>query len=139
MDEAVIHHYRQLLKEDFPHAGVIEGPSIFVEVIGQKMIDCGNTDNYMQLYLQVDGLRISDIRYLCSCEPSANVAVEILCSLVKGKTLDEAAALQEEAFYQFLGSRGDEELRKKVRGGILELMNDSIARYQAPPVQKDPP
>jgi NifU-like protein involved in Fe-S cluster formation len=139
MDEAVIHYYRRLLKEDFPHAGAIEEPSIFVEVIGEKMINCGNTGNYMQLYLQVDGPRISDIKYLCSCEPSANVAVEILCSLVKGKTLAEATVLQEDVFYQILGSHGDEEeLRIKVRG-VLELMNEGIARYQGSPVQKDPP
>ena len=130
MDEAVIQYYRRLLHEDFPHAGEIEPPVIFIEAIGQKMIDCGNMGNYMQLYLQVADSRIADIKYLCACEPVANVAVEVLCTLVKGKTLDEAAGLTEEAFYRFLGSR-DEELRKKVRG-LLELLNEGIARYHAP-------
>jgi NifU-like protein involved in Fe-S cluster formation len=131
VDEAVIKYYRRLLKEDFPHAGALDNPSVFVEAIGQKMINCGNTGNYMQLYLQVANHRIADIKYLCSCEPSANVAVEVLCTLVKGKTLDEAAGLKAEAFNQLLGSQ-EEELQKKV-GGLLELLNEGIARYHNTP------
>jgi NifU-like protein involved in Fe-S cluster formation len=125
MDEAVIKYYRFLLKKEFPNAGELENPSIFVEATGEKMINCGNTGNYMQIHLQVTGCRIEDIKYLCSCEPVANVAVEILCELVKGKTLDEAAGITEEPFFQFLGSR-DEELRKKVRG-LLDLLKEGLA------------
>jgi NifU-like protein involved in Fe-S cluster formation len=130
MDEKVIKYYRRLLKEDFPHAGEIELPTIFVEAIGERMIHCGNTGNFMQIYLQVADGRIADIKYLCACEPVANVAVEVLCTLVKGKTLDEAASLTEEPFYRFLESR-DEELHKKVRG-LLELLNEGIAHHQTP-------
>ena len=131
MDEAVIQYYRRLLKEDFPHAGEIKAASIFVEAIGERMIHCGNTGNYMQLYLRVTDCRIADIKYLCACEPVANVAVEVLCTLVKGKTLDEATGLTEDAFYQFLGCRSDD-LRQKVRG-LLELLNEGIARYHHTP------
>jgi NifU-like protein involved in Fe-S cluster formation len=127
MDEAVIRYYRRLLREDFPHAGEIKLPTIFVEAIGERMIHCGNTGNYMQLYLQVADRRITDIKYLCTCEPVANVAVEVLCTLVKGKTLDEATSLTEAAFYQFLGCQSDD-LRQKVRG-LLELLNEGIVRY----------
>ena len=127
MDEAVIKYYRQLLRDNFPNAGSLDDPSIFSEAIGQKMIDCGNTGNYMQLYLQVEERRISDIKYLCSCEPVANVAVEILCLLLKGKMLEDAALLTEEPFYQYLGSR-ESELRKKILG-LLELLNEGIERY----------
>jgi NifU-like protein involved in Fe-S cluster formation len=126
MDEAVIKYYRRLLREDFPNAGELDDPSVFVEAIGEEMINCGE-GNYMQLYLQVADRRITDIKYLCVCEPVANVAVEVLCTLVKKKTLDEAAGLTEEPFYQFVGSR-DEELRNKV-WGLLELLNEGIARY----------
>jgi NifU-like protein involved in Fe-S cluster formation len=126
MDAAIIKRYRQLLTEDFPNAGALDHPSVFVEAIGEELINCGNTGNYMQLYLQVADGRIAGIKYLCACEPVANVAVEALCTLVKGKTLDEAAAITEEPFYQFLGSR-DEQLRKKVRG-LLQLLNKGIAR-----------
>ena len=135
MDEAVIQYYRRLLKDDFPNAGEIEAPTVFIEAIGQKMIDCGNMGNYMQLYLRVADGRIADIKYLCACEPVANVAVEVLCTLARGKTLEEAAGLSDEAF-----SRADE-LRKKVRG-LLELLNEGIARYHSParaegPVARD--
>ena len=128
MDEAVIRYYRQLLKDDFPHAGEIECPTIFVEAVGEKLIHCGNTGNYMQLYFRVADSRIADLRYLCSCEPAANVAVEVLCTLARGKTLPEAAALEEEAFYQVVGSR-EEEFAKKVRG-ILALFSEGIAGCQ---------
>jgi NifU-like protein involved in Fe-S cluster formation len=128
VEEAVIKYYRWLLKADFEHAGSLENPSIFVEAIGERMINCGNTGNYMQLFLNVADGRIDDIKYRCSCVPTANVAVEVLCTLVKGKTLDEAAALSEEAFYQFLGCAG-EELKTKVRG-LLELLNEGIAAYK---------
>ena len=129
MDEAVIKYYRRLLKTDFENAGSFENASIFVEAIGEKMIHCGNTGNYMQLYLNVINNRIDDIKYLCSCEPTANVAVEVLCDLMKGKSLDEAAGISEQAFYQCIGCEG-EELRLKVRG-LLEMMNEGIAGYKA--------
>ena len=128
MDQAVIQYYRRLLKEEFPNAGALDHPTIFVEAIGGKLIDCGNTGNYMELYLRVVDDRIADVVYRCACEPVANVAVEVLCTLLKGKTLDEAAALTEEPFFQLLGSR-DERLSKKVRG-LLELLNEGIARYR---------
>jgi NifU-like protein involved in Fe-S cluster formation len=128
VDQAVIKYYRWLLKTDFENSGSIENASIFVEAIGEKMIHCGNTGNYMQLYLKVIDHRIEDMKYLCSCEPTANVAVEVLCTMVKGKTLEEAASVPEQAFYQFLECRS-EELQIKVRG-ILELLNEGIANYK---------
>jgi NifU-like protein involved in Fe-S cluster formation len=128
MDEAVIKYYRRLLREDFPNSGVMENPSIFIEAVGEKLINCGNTGNYMQLYLQVEDRRITDIKYLCACEPVANVAVEVLCTFVKGKKLQEVAGISEEAFYQFIGSR-DEKLHQKVLG-LLELLNDGIANHE---------
>jgi NifU-like protein involved in Fe-S cluster formation len=126
MDEAVLKYYRRLLKENFPNAGELDHPSVFVEAIGDEMINCGE-GNYMQLYLQVADRRITDIKYLCVCEPVANVAVEVLCTLVKGKALDEAAGLTEEPFHQLVGS-WDEELGTKV-WGLLKLLNEGITRY----------
>lgn len=129
MDEAVIKYYRRLLREDFPNAGALNEPSVFVEAVGEKLINCGNTGNYMQLYLQLDGRQITDITYLCACEPAANVAVEVLCGLVKGKTLDEAAEITDEVFKHTVGG-GDEQFHKKVLG-ILQLLNEALASCRA--------
>jgi NifU-like protein involved in Fe-S cluster formation len=128
MEEAVVKYFRELLRQDFPNAGEIEDASVFAESVGEKMINCGNTGNYMQLYLKVAGGRIDDIRYLCSCEPTANVAVELLCTLARGKALAEAEAITPETFYQVLGCSG-QELQVKVRG-LLELLAEGIARYR---------
>jgi hypothetical protein len=72
---------------------------------------------------------IGEIKYLCSCDPTANVVVETLCSLAQGKTLDEARALTKEDFYQAIGSDGGL-VRRKV-WGTIELLNRVINRYEA--------
>jgi len=82
----------------------------------------------MHIYINVRNNIIDDIKYLCTCDPTANVVVEILCSLVKGKTLEETEAMTEESFSQAMGSTGDEFL-KKVRG-IIELLHRGITRYK---------
>ena len=68
----------------------------------------------------------------------ANVVVEVLCTIAKGKKLDEIAAITEEFFMLNLDSR-DEQLQKKKAQGILLLLNEGIAQYNNPkePVQKD--
>lgn len=127
MDEIIIKLYRRLLKEEFPYSGEIQNPSVFIEAVGEKLINCGNTGNYMHLFLQVNHSTIQEIRYLCSCEPVANVAVEILCSLVTEKSIGFAKNLTEEHFYLDSGSR-DEKFQSKVRG-VLLLLNAALERY----------
>jgi len=130
VNQAIVKYYRNLLKEDFPHSGPIEKASVFVEAVGEKMVHCGNAGNYMQLYFNAADGKIADIKYLCSCEPVANVVIEILCDLAKGKTLDEAAALREELIYERIGCDGreDNELQLKTRG-LLELLREGIGKY----------
>jgi NifU-like protein involved in Fe-S cluster formation len=127
VDETVIRQYRQLLRQDFPHSGELEHPSIFVEAVGENLIHCGNTGNYMQLYLEIQGERISRMTYLCSCEPSANVAVEALCGLAEGKTLDEAASISREDLLLTIGSQ-DEELGLK-SAGLIALLRQAIREF----------
>ena len=93
MDEGVIKYYRRLLRTGFEYAGSIENATIFLDSVTEEIVHCGNVGNYMQLYIHVSDNIIDDIKYTCSCDPAANVAVEILCALVKGKTLEEAAAV----------------------------------------------
>jgi nitrogen fixation protein NifU and related proteins len=129
VDQAIIKYYRQLLRTDFEHAGGMENPTVFIEAIGEKMVHCGNSGNYMELYLKIEDQKITDITYQCSCEPAANVAVEVLCLLAKDKSLDEALNISEEDFYQLIGSNA-EELRLKV-SGLLEMLREAIARYKS--------
>ena len=131
MDAAVIKFYRNLLRTRFEHAGSFENASIFVDTSGalDKVLLCGNTGEFMQIYVNVADNKIADIKYNCVCDPTANVAVEILCSLVQGKTLGEVSSLTEQAILNFLGSNG-EELQKKAKG-LLDLLNRGISRYRA--------
>jgi len=128
MNQAVLAYYRQLLKDNFPHSGELENPSIFAEAVGKEMIHCSD-GNFMELYLQVSERRITDIKYLCICEPAANVAVEILCRLLKGKEIDEAAALTEKKISAVLGTT-DREFQEKA-AGILELLKEGISNYSS--------
>ena len=82
----------------------------------------------MQLYIKVAENRIDDIKYICSCDPAANVAVEILCTLVKGKTLEESAAITEQDFFRFIGCES-EELGKRAKN-LLELFSNGIRRIR---------
>jgi NifU-like protein involved in Fe-S cluster formation len=129
MDEAVVKYYRKLLRTRFEYAGSFENPSIYLDSIVSKMRICNHTADFMRLYINVVNDKIDDIKYMCVCDPTANVAVEILCGLVKDKTLDEVASITEKAFFQFLGTK-DEELAKKAKG-LLELLDSGITRYKA--------
>lgn len=130
MDKLVVQYYRQLLKSGFENAGSLENPSIYLDSIGERIRICGTSArNFMHIYINVSEGVIGDIKYFCTCDPTANVVVEILCTLVKGKTLEEAGALQEADFTRELGG-GDEVFRKKARG-IINLLNRGISRYRS--------
>jgi NifU-like protein involved in Fe-S cluster formation len=128
MDETVIKYYRRLLRTGFGHSGSIENPTLFLDSVTEQIVHCGNIGNYMQLYVTVVNDRIDDMKYICSCDPAANVAVEILCVLGKGKTLNEAAEIKEQDFLRFLGTES-EALRKRAEG-LLELFNKGLSRLR---------
>ena len=123
MDEAVIKHYRRLLRTGFENAGSFDNPSVFLEAVGDGRV-CGHAGDYMHIFINVLNDRIDDMKYLCTCDPAANVAVEMLCTLAKGKRLDEARAITEDSLLQRVGSTS-EELRNKTRA-LLELFNNGL-------------
>ncbi len=129
MDRKVIKYYRGLLKEGFANAGTLENPSILLDTVGEKIRICGHAaENHMYVYIAVAGDEtVSDCRYLCNCDPTANVVVEILCTLIKGLTLKEAGKLRVDDFAGVLDTRGDKFLEKSK--GILELLGRGINRY----------
>jgi NifU-like protein involved in Fe-S cluster formation len=130
MDELVVKYYRRMCKNGFEHAGSLENPSIFLDTVGEKIRICSNVSNaYLHIFINVRDEKIEDIKYLCTCDPTANVVVELLCSLIKGKTLKEAESLTEQSFVQALGSR-EEEFLKKAQGTI-ELLRRGFERYRA--------
>ncbi len=130
MHEAIMAYYRGLIKTGFEYVGKIENESIFLRTFGEVSPVCGNTDDFLYLYIQVDNNRISDIKYQCICDPASNVAIEVFCTLVKGKTLDEAALIKEDAFSQFLGC--EDELMQEKAKFLLEFLNEGILRYKKP-------
>jgi NifU-like protein involved in Fe-S cluster formation len=131
MDEQVVKYYRRLCKTGFEHTGSLENPSVFLDTVGEKIRICSHVSHaYMNIYINVKNGIIDDIKYLCTCDPTANVVVELLCNLIKGKSLQEAKILKVEDFSRALGSRGEEFLKKSA--GIIELLNRGLARYQSP-------
>jgi NifU-like protein involved in Fe-S cluster formation len=129
MDEVVTKIYRRLLQTGFEHTGSIENPSILLDTKLEGISLCGQAGrDYMNIYINVDRGIIVDIKYLCFCDPNANVVVETLCSLTKGKTIEAVKALTQEDFFLTIGSR-DETLSKKVLG-IIELLHRGINRFE---------
>jgi NifU-like protein involved in Fe-S cluster formation len=130
MDELVVKYYRRLCRNGFRYAGELENPSIFLDTVGEKIRICSHVSHaYMHIYIDIRRDTIEDVKYLCTCDPTANVVVEIFCTLIKGKTIKEVLALNEESFVRGLGG-GGEEYRKKARG-IIELLHRGLTRYKS--------
>jgi NifU-like protein involved in Fe-S cluster formation len=127
MDELVKEYYRDLLQVRFRNFGALVNPSVFVDSAGEQNFYCGSGNDFMQLFINISDNVISDIKYSCFCIPAANVAVEIICGLIKGKTIDEVRCINAGNVCQFLGSN-DEEFRKKAKA-ILELLNIGLDRH----------
>ncbi len=129
MTEALAVYFHKLMDTGFPYIGTLENPSISLENLGQISPVCGNSDDYTALYVSVRSNMIDDIKYVCLNDPTTNVALDMLCVLMKGKTLDEAADLTDDAFCQLLGSE-DELLRQKA-SVLLTALNSKILEYRA--------
>jgi NifU-like protein involved in Fe-S cluster formation len=134
MDPAVIKYYRNLLKNGFLNAGSFENPTIFLDSVGENLPVCGKLgQDFVHVFINMQDDRISDIRYLCNCDPTANVVFEIMCGLLRGITIAEFRNITPESFYQAVGS-SQEELAKRVKAS-LELINRGITRYQNGPLK----
>jgi NifU-like protein involved in Fe-S cluster formation len=130
MDEVVTERYRQLMQEGFKNAGALENPTMFVDTKAEGVSICGHSArDYMNIYIKTNGGVIDEIKYLCSCDPTANVVVEALCEMARGKTVEEARALTKEDFYEAIGSDGGT-VRRKV-WAMVELLNRVFNRFEA--------
>jgi NifU-like protein involved in Fe-S cluster formation len=128
MDQTVIQYYRRLLRQGFAHAGSIERPSLLLDTVRENIPICGHVGDYLNVYLMIRDNLIVDIKYLCNCDPATNVAVEILCGLVKEKKVEEIKSLTEESFFPVLGGKS-EDLSQKAKG-LLELLSRGFQRFQ---------
>ena len=130
MDEVVTELYRKLIEDGFKNAGSFENPTLFIDTKTEGISICGQSgQDYMNIYVMIDGDVISDIKYLCSCDPTANVVIEVLCDLVRGKTTEQARAITKEQFFEAIGSDGGT-VRRKVWQAI-ELLNRVFNRFEA--------
>jgi len=130
VDDVVAEKYRKLLETGFKNAGSFDNPTMFIDTKAEGVSICGKGEtDYINIYVMVSDGVIYDIKYLCQCDPTANVVVEALCELTKGKTIGEAKALTREQFYEAIGSDGGT-VRKKVWGAI-ELLNRVFNRFEA--------
>jgi len=128
MDERVAEQYRKLVQQNFPHSGKLDNPSMFIDTKAEGVSICGQgAHDFMNIYIAASDGLISEVRYLCICDPTANVIVEALCSLAKGKTLGQAKALTKEQFYEIIGTQ-NALVRQKV-WGVIELLNRVITRW----------
>ncbi|MFC1900027.1 hypothetical protein ACFLYN_00370 [Chloroflexota bacterium] len=130
MDEIVTALYRKLMETGFVNAGSFENPTMFIDTKAEGISICGQSgQDYMNIYVMIDDFIISDIKYLCSCDPTANVVIEALCDLVRGKTTTQAKELTKEQFFEAIGSDGGT-VRRKVWQAI-ELLNRVFNRFEA--------
>jgi|WetSurMetagenome_2_1015567.scaffolds.fasta_scaffold402584_1 NifU-like protein involved in Fe-S cluster formation len=121
--------YRRMMQEGFKNAGSIEDPTVFIDSKAEGISICGQgRSDFMNIYIKAAEGMITDVRYLCNCDPTANVVVEFLCDMARGMTLDEAKSLKKEQFYKALGTSGGA-VPQKVWGAI-ELMSQVIKRYE---------
>ena len=130
MDEVVTELYRKLLETGFENAGSFDNPTMFIDTKAEGISICGQSgQDYMNIYIMISDNVITDIKYLCSCDPTANVIVEILCNLAKGKSISEAKALKKEQFFEAIGSDGGTVRRKTWQA--IELFNRVFNRFEA--------
>jgi len=129
MDELATKKYRRLLQTGFEYTGSIENPSIFLDTRLEGLSICAQASrDYMNIYISINDNFITEIKYLCLCDPIANVVVETLCNLVEGLSVEEAKAISKEDFYRAIGS-DSESLSTKI-AGMIELFHRGVNRYE---------
>lgn len=130
MDQKVVQYYRLITREGYKHYGTLESPSLFLDSVGEKIPLCSRaTDSYVHVYITIVDDILEEVKYQCTCRPTANVVTEIFCSLIKGKTIKDAEALTEHAFSEALGTK-DEEFMKGAHS-IIELLHRGLNRFKS--------
>jgi NifU-like protein involved in Fe-S cluster formation len=129
MNEVVSELYRKLMQDGFKNAGALDNPTIFIDSKAEGVSICGQgRSDFMNIYVNINENVITDIRYLCSCDPTANVVIETLCGLARGQALENAKTLSKEQLIKSIG--GEDPIIRRKAWGAIELLNRVIKRYE---------
>lgn len=88
----VLEHFRNP-----KHAGEIKDPDAYGKV---GNISCGDI---MELFLKIEEGRITDVKFKTYGCAAAIASTDILCEMIKGKTVEEAKKIGKEDILQELG------------------------------------
>jgi NifU-like protein involved in Fe-S cluster formation len=81
----------------------------------------------MKIYLKIHAGIITDMRYLCLCDPTANVAIEILSGMLRNMTINDASKITPDKILRDVGSDGEELASKS--SALVELIQKGLTRY----------
>jgi NifU-like protein involved in Fe-S cluster formation len=128
LDEAAVRYYRKLITDGFRFAGRLDEAAITLDAASENMRICDHvgTDS-LQLFFSIQDGVVDKVRYLCMCDPTTNVTVEIFCVLAEGKSLQEIRKLTPDSFLKSLGGPS-QNLEHKAEN-LLLLVEKGIAKY----------
>jgi len=113
---------------DPKHAGEIADPDMDATV---GNITCGDA---LRLMVKLDdGGRIAEAKFQTFGCASAIASSDVLIDLIKGKTVDEAAAITNDDIAEYLGGLPKEKLHCSVMG--MEALQKAIAQYRDEPFE----
>ena len=123
--------YTKAVKEHFlnpKHAGEIAEPDLDATV---GNITCGDALRLM-IRLDDDG-RIADAKFQTFGCASAIASSDVLIDLIKGRTIDEAAAITNQDIAEHLGGLPEEKMHCSVMG--MEALQKAIAEHRHQPFE----
>ena len=111
---------RHFLKPKY--AGKIKNPDAIGKIANDK---CGDI---MKVYIKVRDNRIKDIKFQTLGCPAAIAASDVLCEMVKGKTLKQAEKIDEKKITKKLGGLPMIKQHCSVLGS--RTLRDAIQKYR---------
>jgi len=111
---------RHFLKPKY--AGKLKNPDAIGRIANDK---CGDV---MEIYLKIKGDKITDIKFQTLGCPAAIAASDVLCGMVKGKTLKQAEKIKEKDITKNLGGLPMVKQHCSVLGA--KTLKDAIDKYR---------
>ena len=126
MHEVIKKYYANMSDAGYENAGMINNADIVIYIASFETLSpaCGSIDDFIDYYFKLTDNHITEVRYQCMTDPTANVIADVICELAKGKTMQEFLQLKPDNIIQFLGC--DDELVKTKSVVLLELLREKI-------------